>query len=66
MAVGLQPGQNGMYVVGRGFAEELQQADAGVPPFCVEGVVGYEGEVGWFRGFENAVGFVALGEGGAG
>jgi len=53
-------------VVRRGFAEELEEADAGVPPFCVESVVGYEGEVGWFRGFEDAVGFVALGEGGAG
>ena len=55
-----------MNVVGGSFAEELEEADAGVPPFCVERVVGYEGEVGWFRGFEDAVGFVALGEGGAG
>ena len=55
-----------MNVVGRGFAEELEEADAGVPPFCIERVVGYEGEVGWFGGFEDAVGFVALRESGAG
>lgn len=55
-----------MHVVGGGFAEELEETDACVPPFCVESVVVYEGEVGWFGGFEDAVGFVALGEGGAG
>jgi hypothetical protein len=37
-----------------------------LPPFCGDGVVGYELMVCWFGGLEDAVSFVGLGEGGAG
>lgn len=42
--------------------EELEEAEAGLPPFCWEGVVGDELVVGWFGGFEDTVCFVGLGE----
>jgi hypothetical protein len=47
-------------------AEEVQKAEAGLPPFCGDGIVGDELVVCWFGGLEDAVSFVGLGEGGAG
>jgi hypothetical protein len=41
-------------------AEEVQKAEAGLPPFCGDGIVGDELVVCWFGGLEDAVGFVGL------
>lgn len=65
--VRLQAREDGGHVVGGGaggvVAEEVEEAEAGLPPVCWDGVVGDEGVVGWFWGLEDAVGFVGLGEG---
>ncbi len=43
-------------------AEEVEQAEAVVPPLSVDGVVGDEVAVCGFRGAERAVGLVCLEE----
>ena len=67
--IGCQAGEDGGDVVGGGAwlggAEEVQEAQARLPPFYGQGVVSDELVVGRLWGCEDAVGGIGFGEGGA-
>ena len=69
VGVRCQAGEDGGHVVGGGAwlggAEEVQEAQARLPPFYGKRVVGDELVVGWLWRGEDAVGGVGFGEGGA-